>query len=501
MESDLPTEVAGEQSEPEQSLHPLSWLFMTGAASKGLVGPWLLLLFASGGSYIEVFSVLFAVPALIGAFLKHAVFRYRLGAEEIVIRDGVLTRNERHIPYTRIQNIDLVQNPIHRLFGVALVRLETASGQRPEAVIRVLSLEAIERLRQRVQAQRGSRDKIREDEARVLLHLPDTELVRLGLISNRGMLVLAAISGLLWQVGGWEQQMEELSPELLRQFGETTADFGFGLGLLAVLILLILLRLFSVAWYLFTLHDFQLRIKADDLRTVYGLLNRVSATIPIRRIQLISCHATLLHRLFHRVSVQLETAGSIGGPGEGGEFDTRKEAPWLAPVLPEDRLPGLLREVLPEVDLRNLDWQPLAAGARKRLIRRGMILSLLGGAAFFPTFQGWALGLLPVFFAWTLLHATLFVRNTQYALADWGVAFRSGWWVRRLSLLGYAKSQSAWLAESPFDRRHGMASLRVDTAGAGKLNHRIDIPFLEAGVARAIRERIHAEASRRSFRW
>ena len=57
------------------------------------------------------------------ALFRYWSYRYRLDHDELVVRQGVLFRNERHIPYARVQNIDLVQNPLHRLFGVAEVRL------------------------------------------------------------------------------------------------------------------------------------------------------------------------------------------------------------------------------------------------------------------------------------------------------------------------------------------------------------------------------------------
>ena len=51
--------------------------------------------------------------------------------EEMVVREGVLVRNERRIPYGRVQNVDFARNPLHRLFGVTALRLETASGGSP----------------------------------------------------------------------------------------------------------------------------------------------------------------------------------------------------------------------------------------------------------------------------------------------------------------------------------------------------------------------------------
>ena len=53
----------------------------------------------------------------------------------------VLARNRREIPFARIHNVTVHQNVLHRLFGVAELRLESAGGVRPEAEMRVLKLD------------------------------------------------------------------------------------------------------------------------------------------------------------------------------------------------------------------------------------------------------------------------------------------------------------------------------------------------------------------------
>ncbi|NIM63564.1 MAG: PH domain-containing protein, partial [Acidobacteria bacterium] len=126
------------------------------------------------------------------------------GDEEMMVREGILTRNERHIPYARIQNINLVQNPFHRLLRVAEVHVETASGTKPEAIIRVLSLDAVAAIRERVFKDRAEGETVsvegREESAQRLLELSTRDLLLLGLISNRGMVVIAAVMGVIWQV-------------------------------------------------------------------------------------------------------------------------------------------------------------------------------------------------------------------------------------------------------------------------------------------------------------
>ena len=58
------------------------------------------------------------------------------------------------MPVDRIQNVDLVQNPLHRMLRVAEVRVETASGTEPEATLRVLSMADVAKLRSEIFARR-----------------------------------------------------------------------------------------------------------------------------------------------------------------------------------------------------------------------------------------------------------------------------------------------------------------------------------------------------------
>ena len=74
--------------------------------------------------------------------------------------------------------------------------------------------------------------------------------------------------------------------------------------------LLIVLRILSVIWAIVRLHGFRLTLAGADLRTEYGLLTRVSATLPLHRIQTLTIRRGLLHRWFDRATVKVETAGA-----------------------------------------------------------------------------------------------------------------------------------------------------------------------------------------------
>ena len=136
----------------ERRLHPASFFFALGGHAKQLLLPGVFVLVSarSGRGNWETWAMVFIVPFAIAAAVRVLSYRYRFDEGELVVRTGFIFRNERHIPYRRIQNVDAVQNLLHRALGVADVRIETGGASEGEAVMRVVSLGAFRELRDRV---------------------------------------------------------------------------------------------------------------------------------------------------------------------------------------------------------------------------------------------------------------------------------------------------------------------------------------------------------------
>ena len=72
---------------------------------------------------------------------------------------------------------------------------------------------------------------------------------------------------------------------------------------------------------------------------------------------------------------------------------------------------------------------------------------------------------------------------------------------RRISVVRFVNMQTVSMHQTPFDVRKRMASVAVDTAGAGGAGHRIRIPFLDVDIAVSILQRLYAETRSTEFRW
>ena len=187
----------------EERLHPVSILFSFGKSLRafalpGLVG--LVIAARRPGPNADAWMMLFLIPAAAAAIFRYLSFRMRYEGTELVIRSGFIFRNERHIPYARIQNLDAVQNVFHRLLRVIEVRIQTGAGAEPEATISVLPASALDEMRRRVFGRELQAETAPRTNERVLLQMPLRELLLHGFLVNRGMVVIGALYGILWQL-------------------------------------------------------------------------------------------------------------------------------------------------------------------------------------------------------------------------------------------------------------------------------------------------------------
>lgn len=486
--------------QPQQRLHAMSWLFGVLTFVRQFIFP--LIAAAFFGAQDDGMSSWFALvilPMLAAALWKQYFYRYGLGPQGLVIREGVLFHNVRQIDYARIENIDTERGVLHRLLGVAEVQVETSTGGKPEALIQVLSLQAAESLRRQIFASRSSRREqpVETAKEQSLLHLPLGEVIRYGLIDNRGMVVVAGLFGLLYETGAvkvWSALLRDrIDPRLFDDVVTGGLPLQATLALGALLLAFALLRLFSVALALLTLYDFRLTQSGADFRARYGLLTRIGLTMRVPRIQAVRQTESLLHRLFARVSVRVDLAGD-GGNSEQAEA-ARSKVRWLAPVTTPAHAQQLIVLALPDVDFQEPpQWQMLAAGARGRIFRLSLawwaIGALLAGlflheaASLFVLAAG-----VPI--SWC--HAVMYVRHTGWALQRDALMFRSGWLTRRLVIVPRNRVQVAQVGESPFDRRHAMASVSVDTAGSAAGS--IRIPYLNFATAAGLARELYVSAA------
>lgn len=488
----------------ERRLHPLSWLFVLLASLREFAVPLIAVLFLGrrGNDTWELFGLIGVLALTVHAVVQYFTWRFRIDRDALVIRSGVLQRKLRHIPFQRIHDVTLHRNPLHRLFGVAEVRLESAGGDKPEARMRVLRLDdaqALEALLRRRAREAGGDGGFAPSasEGEPLLALSTAEVVRLGLISNRGTILLAA------GFGAFAQSGSAVFGDMVRGIVGPVFDWANGLalgalpwlfgGLVLFLAFALLLRVLSVALALLQFHGFVLRDLDGRLQVDGGLLTRVRANAPPHRIQAFCLRESLLHRWFGRRSLRVDTA--VVDTGNGGR-SLRELAPIATPAVAD----ALIRRLLPRAGWPGLPWRPLHPRAWRRMLAVPALLTVLAAFAATIRFGGsglWLLLLLP----WWWLRARKLAACARYAVGEALVAVHTGWLDRRWRFAEIGKLQAVRLSRSPFDRRHGMATLWFDTAGAGPMEPPLRIRYLPEAEARRILAEVGARIAASRLRW
>ena len=504
---------SNEQSEasfPEYRLHKTSPIFILFDNIKKLIVPALFAIVSSRGNYWEHIALGVAALVSVGSMVQYRFYRYWLEEKQIRIKEGILFRNVRQVPYNKIQNLNLIQNPLHRILGVVKVQLESASGGKPEAVINVIDKASVEELRKKIHQDdiQSTPSDVTAEQPKgqaAILKLNLAEIFRYGIISNRGLVAVAIGFGFFSQfldnakdnfyrniIGNFVNQVES-SIDAVTVANSLVSNIL--LSIVFFIIAVISLWLLSIGMALFKLHEFELVEKNKKLSATMGLLTRLQATIPMSRIQSLTVHNSLLHRLFKRIGVSVETAGGVNTEQQGV---TMKQ---LAPVLPITEKIHFLKQVQDDVDWLAVHWKPIEARAWKRMFKLSVFIWMLVllPTSMFSIYWYLTLGVLAA--VWSFFYAKLYVKNTGYYLAKDVIAFKSGVVFKKETYVRLPKVQTVDVTENLFDRRHKMAVLRVDTAGAAAGAHHIEIPYINLQDALTLQATLIKQVKNIEFQW
>lgn len=447
---------------PEQRLHPWSWLFVLLVQLRQFLVPLVaLLVFGNRGDrdplVLQLIPVAVIAVLVVISVAQYMTYRYQVGADTITIRSGVLARNRREIPFARIHNVSLHQNILHRVFGVAELRLESAGGRRPEAQMRVLPLAQAGALEQLLRQHTGdeiaprpadappplpgeaARPEI-NDGARTLLTLPLGEVLRLGLISNRGLVVIAAVVGTGYQLFPRRAVESFFTQSMEQAYGYAShlhPDRGLMLAAIAgALLVALLLVALSMVMALLRYAGFSLTESGRRLTVESGLLTRLRSSVVRRRIQAWTLREGLLERLLRRRELRVDIAGQADN-GQQQQRSLRE----LAPLATRERCDALLQHLLPGVEWPPIQWHAVEARHWWRVFLPTLVVLPAVAISVALAWKPWALLALlwlPVS-AWRAWRQVTFM---AFSLDDRRIAVRGGWWSRWWRLAELDKLQA-----------------------------------------------------------
>ena len=429
--------------------------------------------------------VLFAIAgaaalALIGyetAYVRR--FTYDLGGDTLDIESGVVSRRSREIPLRRIQNVDISRNVVQRLLGIAVVSFETAGGGDTEARLRFVSFEEAKRLQSalgRLKRAAEEDDAAGDEDAdgpdpatpgagdRPTRRRPDVPPVTELFALDRTELALVGALSIDFRVPGvLFLIVSTVGSTVVPTYLRATSGVALVLAGAVVLVGVALLSwVVGAAAAVAQYYDFRLVRSGDELQYERGLLQRYDGSIPFDKIQTLTVADNPLKRYFDYATLYIETAGYA--PGSGGSSRGSEAA---VPLAERDRVLDLIEELEPvgEVTFR----RPPKRARRRYLVRYLLVVGVLTGIAYsadllvplpVPPWSPAVLAPLAIWFA----HATW--RHRGVWLGDHHVVTRNGVLRRRTKIVPYYRIQTVIDSRTVFQRRLGLATVTVDTAGS-----------------------------------
>ena len=445
-------------------------------------------------------------------------FRYSVGAREVRIQQGLLSRSLRIIPMERIVDVAVERKPIHRLFGLAKVTIETGGGGTgEEGALDALTQSAAEQLRDTIRSAQREQNAIspttdgiaaveadyQQDEI-ILFAMSSADLVKAGLF-NFSLTFLAVVGTALNQFD-FLIPFDVYDPDFwfdLLGRGQFLLDLGWltqGIAIAAGVLSLLLLGAFTgIIRTVLRDFGFTLTRTARGLRRRRGLLTQSDVVMPVHRIQAAIVSTGPVRRWFGYYALSVESLARDAEKQDNHD------------LAPHARLDAVGR-LLDEIDLALASGRPrhgrrlpvLIGGilwaATMSALAVGLIASGLSKAEFIQE-QPWLARTIPfaeiALFAlglWSMASAWLHWRMHHFWRDEEYLFIRHGIWNQRLIILPLVKLQSADWVQGPLAQILGVAKIRFGVAGGSSLATH-ELPWLPLAEAETLRADLIAPAT------
>tara|TARA_R110000772_G_scaffold156942_1_gene268168 strand:- start:1849 stop:3375 length:1527 start_codon:yes stop_codon:yes gene_type:complete len=485
---------------PFRRLHPLSIILKSVAAiGQNLIAMGVLYfsvfdqnIVYAGLSAFALFAFIIGITALIWSR-----FTYHIGPKEIRIKSGLIRRNNRSIPFDRIQDVSLEQKLVSRILGLATVKLETGASVGDDGKLDALALTDAQALRDIVRDYKSGGTASGADLSKVSIAAAGLEeRPPLFAMDNRRIFIAGLFNFsfiLLAILGAIAQNLDFLLPDdffnpwyWAKQVGERDMINGLSFsaqiaGAIGALFSLIAVGMGSGIIRTF-IREYGFRLDRVDtgqpgFRRRRGLFTLTDMVMPIHRVQAAILRTGPIRKQFGWYHLKFQSLASDGSGESDHSAAPCAQMDEIAPILAETDIAN----VTADLEFCRVDAAFWWRDAIIITIASGTI-GIGSGLFFYPAFFAMILIAIPMsaakFLSW---------RYHQYALTETQLFVRTGWWRRKLTILPIRKIQTVDISQSPLDHPLDLASVTVGIAGGSsmaplKINN---IPIASAMALRA----------------
>lgn len=403
-----------------------------------------------------------AILAFGYAVARYLFTSYRLTPRTLELRRGVLVKREQTMPRNRIQSVGINTPLVGRLVGVTSVVVSAADTE--DIVLSYVTEDAAAHLRTLLdpgEEEGAPHVDVGEDEEAQ----PEPARTRLSVLDPRSLGLFA-----------------------ITETGLLAAGVIFVTALVVVISLGVFFAPLAVApaiglpiFRVVSLVGFESWIERDRLHVARGILSRHHNTSPLQRIQAVQVSRPLLRRWTGHETVDMST-------GDASMGSDQMTLNTVAPIVEIGEWRQIAHRLIGRVELGEADLRPSSPLTVRRTLVRGVVMTAVVSALVaVPLVIFEVARLLPAVVLVAGIVASYPYARRRYQVLGWTfdvehVMVRKGVIDRKLSIVPIGKIQDVTVRETFFQRRLGIASVVIDTAGIGLPGRvqAIDLPRSDA---------------------
>lgn len=396
---------------------------------------------------------------------------YRIDAEQIQRREGVLQRTVLSVPRNRIRSVSTDARLLHRLLGLTVVKVSTGQEAKgdTEFALDAVRVEEVTDLRAMLLVDAPGPGPSSAQAPAVVLARWEPSWLRYSPLSLTGLAMIAAVVGVVYQTGAVaaleDSELAQAGLDTAQRLGVVVTVAAAGLAVLVASVTLSVLR------SLVTFGNLVLSRRDDGeggdrvLHLTHGLLRVREHTYDMRRLRGGTLREPLLVRAFGGARLDAVMTG-VDGSGE---------ASLLLPPCPRSTAERVLFD-LTAAEVGGELRRHGRVAARRRWTRALALPVLAAVAAVVWSAPPWAWALLAVGTAACAFLGFDRARSLGHRVGDGWLVARSGSLDRRRDCIAAAGVIGWTVRQTWFQRRAGVATLVAATAAGVKGYRVLDVP-------------------------
>ncbi len=264
---------------------------------------------------ILIYFLFVSLILIIPAFLNYKYFKYSFDFDksEFLVNKGWLKKTKLAVPFEKIQQVNINQNLIHKLFSLYEIQMDTAGSKDTEVDIKAVSKEVANDFKvisesiKNSKVSKSLKKKIIDDNQRSL-EIDILTLIKTGLTSR----YFETLGALLALIFGGLILLQDLEIDVVPVFDFLSAtEFNFLLISIILFITFYIILMVNLCLTLIKYYGYKAFKKLENLEIKYGLIQTKSILLSPIKVQEFKSTQNWIQRKLNLRNVRVSQASSM----------------------------------------------------------------------------------------------------------------------------------------------------------------------------------------------